>query len=132
MEVVSYLQIQHETESDPPLLKKIRVRYETYMKWMETIQDHCTIHTGFYPEGYQNYTSHCFLVSSDYESTVKSLFSLLPTTSFVMEISNQLLVFTSILSSEITRNLFSLIYYMRISQIIEGFIQAVTLFYCRQ
>ena len=112
-----------------PILRRIKVRYETYTKWMETLQDHCTIHTGFYPGGYKNYLSHCFLFFTDYEESVKSLFSLLPTTSFVMELDKQLLVFTHVTSSDVKRNLICLIYDMKTKKMIKWFRQAVALFH---
>jgi len=111
-----------------PLLKKINVRYETYAKWMETLENHCSIHTGFYPEGYKNYSSHCFLVSSDCRSLVQPLFSLLPTTSFIMEVGDQLLIFTNVPSPEIT-NLFCTVYHMKVKRIITIFSQAVVIFH---
>ncbi|MBU7046654.1 MAG: winged helix-turn-helix domain-containing protein, partial [Theionarchaea archaeon] len=35
-----------------PTLKKIKVRYESYSPWFKDIENHCSIHTGFYPDGY--------------------------------------------------------------------------------
>jgi len=112
-----------------PNLQKINVRYETYTKWMDTLEDHCTIHTGFYPGGYQNYVSYCFLVSSDCGPLVKSLFSYFPTTTFVMELKSQLLVIVSIPFSDATTDLFCMLYRMKVNQIIKGFNKAVALFY---
>jgi len=114
-----------------PTLKKIKVRYEGYSKWMEDLKDNCTVHTGFYPEGFQNYMSYCFLFYTEYESLVKSLFSLFPTTSFIMEVDSQLMVFTSMPSSEVARELFCLIYSMKAESIMKRFNQAVALFYCQ-
>jgi len=111
-----------------PLLKKINVRYETYAKWMETLHNHCSIHTGFYPEGYKNYLSHCFLVSSDYRSLLQPLFSLLPATPFIMEVGDQLLIFVNVPSPQIT-NLFCTIYHMKVKKIITTFSQAVVIFH---
>jgi DNA-binding Lrp family transcriptional regulator len=110
-------------------MKKINVRYETYAEWMNTLKDHCTIHTGFYPEGYHNYLSYCFLFHTDHPQSVQSLFSFLPTTPFIMELPHQLLVFTSTISSDITRNLFCTIYDMKTRCIIRKFNYAVTLYH---
>ena len=63
-------------KSITPILRKTKVRYETYYHWMKSLENHCTIHTGFYPQGYTTYLSHCFLLFSDYEYTVKTIFSL--------------------------------------------------------
>lgn len=115
-----------------PTLKEINVRYETYTEWMKTLKTNCTVHTGFYPEGYQNYMSYCFLVRTEYKESVKSLFSLFPTTSFFMEVDDHLMVFTYMPSSEVTRKLFCFIYAMKEKEIIKEFNQAVALFYCYQ
>jgi len=34
-------------KSITPILQKNKVRYETYYQWMKSLQNHCTIHTGF-------------------------------------------------------------------------------------
>ena len=112
-----------------PTMKKIKVRYETYSEWMKALKDHCTIHTGFYPEGYHNYLSYCFLFHTDHPQSVQSLFSFLPTTPFIMELPHQLLVFISTISSDITRNLLCTIYDMKTSHIIKKFNHAVTLYH---
>jgi hypothetical protein len=114
-----------------PTLRKINVRYETYSTWTTTLEEHSTIHVGFYPEGYQNFMTYCFLFSSDHETSVKSLFSSFPTTPFVVEVGNQLMVFVNMISSEITRKLFCAIYDMKRKEMIKGFKQAVAVFHCQ-
>ncbi len=104
-----------------PLLRKIKVRYETYSAWMKTLEDHCTIHTGFYPQGYDNYNSHCFLFFTDYEESVKSLFSSFPVTPSLVEVGSQLLVFVNVTSSEISRNLFCTLYDMKVKEMVKAF-----------
>ena len=112
-----------------PLLRKIRIRYETYTQWMETLETHCTIHTGFYPQGYETYTNYCFLFFTEYEESVKSLFSLFPTTPFIVELDKQLLIFTHVTSSEMKRRLFCFIYDMKTKKMIKRYRQAVVLFH---
>jgi hypothetical protein len=112
-----------------PTLREIKVRYEIYTKWMNSLEEHSTIHVGFYPNGYQTYMTYCFLFSSDYEDTVKELFSLFPTTPFILEIGNQLMVFTNMVSSKMARSLFCTIYDMQRKGIIKGFKQAVAVFH---
>lgn len=114
-----------------PTLRKIKVRYEPYSRWITTLEEHSTIHVGFYPEGYRNYMTYCFLFSSDHEQSVKSLFSSFPTTPFVVEVGNHLMVFANMISSEITRNLFCTIYDMKRKEMIKGFKQAVAVFHCQ-
>jgi DNA-binding Lrp family transcriptional regulator len=112
-----------------PAIRKINVRYETYSEWMNTLQDHCTIHTGFYPEGYHNYLCYCFLFHTDHPQSVQSLLSFLPTTPFIMELPDQLLIFVNVISPDITRNLFCTIYDMKTNHIIREFSHAVALFH---
>jgi hypothetical protein len=96
---------------------------------LKSLKEHCTIHTGFYPEGYHNYLTFCFLLYTDYEASVKSVLSLVPATSFVMELDKQLLGVVNVTSSEVKRNMFCSIYDMETKQMIKGFRQAVVLFH---
>jgi hypothetical protein len=114
-----------------PLLRNLKIRYETYSNWMETLETHATIHVGFYPEGYEKYVTYCFLFSSEYEESVQDLFSRLPATPYIVECGNQLMVFVHIISSKISRNLFCTVYDMKRKGIIKGFKQAVAVFHCR-
>jgi hypothetical protein len=95
---------------------------------MRTLTNYCTIHTGIYPEGYYTYLTYCFLFSSDYESTVKSVFASYSTTPFMVEMGDQLMVFTSMALSDIAEELFCIIYDMKEKEIIREFNQAVVLF----
>ncbi|MBU7019383.1 MAG: hypothetical protein HXS44_17890 [Theionarchaea archaeon] len=112
-----------------PTLRKIGVRYEAYGKWAEDLEDHCSIHVGFYPEGYRNYMTYCFVFSSDHEQSLQSIFSLFPTTPFIVEMGNQLMVFVNMISSEITRKLFCTIYDIKRKEMIKGFKEAVAVFH---
>ena len=88
-----------------PILRKVKVTYETYTTWMDTLKDHCTIHTEFYPEGRNIYNMHCFLLDSDHKHSVKSLFSWFPTTPVIMEVGTKLLAFLKVVHSDITRDM---------------------------
>ncbi|KYK30080.1 MAG: hypothetical protein AYK19_18755 [Theionarchaea archaeon DG-70-1] len=112
-----------------PVLRKINVRYETYVKWMKSLETNCTVNTGFYPQGYKTYACYCFLFFTDHEESVKSLFSLFPATSFFIELDKQLLVFTHVKSSKEKRNLFCLVYDMKTKRMIKGFKHTVVLFH---
>ena len=111
-----------------PLLQKIGIGYGPYRQWRETLHNHCTVHTGFYPEGYKTYTCYCFLLSTEYHSMVRSVFSLFPTTSYFAEMDGELLVFVHVVSAEVKRNLFCLIYDLKAKGVIKGFKHAVILF----
>ncbi len=104
-----------------PLLRKIKVRYETYSAWMKTLEEYCTINTGFYHQGHDKYDSHCFLLFNDYEEQIKSLFSSFPVTPCLVEVGSQLLVFVNVTSSEISRNLFCTLYDMKVKDMVKAF-----------
>jgi hypothetical protein len=120
---------QHMRKKVTPAIRKIKLRYDIYSEWMKTLENHCTIHTGYYPEGYHNCLSYCFLFHTDHIQSVKTLFSFLPTTPFIMELPNQLLVFTSATSPTAIRNLLCTIYDMKTRNIIEKFNHAETLYH---
>ena len=101
-----------------PMLKKLHIRYDTYTQWMNTLHNHCSIHTGFYSKGVDAYAQYCFLLDTDYKQSVKSLLSLFPTTPVIMELGTQLLVFLRVVSSEATKNMMSMIYDMKARGII--------------
>jgi hypothetical protein len=113
-------------------LKKIGVRYETYVKWMEDLESHCSYHTGFYPEGYPVYLTSCFLFSTDYEQTVRRLFSYFPTTPFIVEVGDSLIVLMSAVLSELKRELFCCIYDMKTQGIIKTCSHAAVLFHSQE
>jgi len=110
-----------------PLLRKIKVRYDIYTEWMKTLEDHCTVHTEFYPEGLKTYMGYCFLFSPHDRLMVQKLLSLLPTSSVITEVGDQVLVFTEVHSPD-TRKLFCTVYDMQTVEMIEGFSQAVILY----
>jgi hypothetical protein len=109
-------------------LKSIGVRYETYVTWAANVKTHCSVLTGFYPEGYQTYLTSCFLLSTDYEQTVGEIFSHLPTTPFIMEVGDDLLVFISVVLSSIKRKFFCCIYDMKTQGIIKDISHATLIF----
>lgn len=113
-----------------PILRKLKIRYETYSRWMETLQVHATVHVGYYPDGYEKYLSYCFLLSSDYEESVHTIFSFLPSTPYIIEYGSHLLVFANVISSKISRNLFCTLYDMKRKGIIKGCNQAIVVFHC--
>ena len=112
-----------------PILRKNNIRYETYSPWCKTFPDNCTIHTGFFPQGYHTYSSHCLLIHTDYEKTLKSLFSFFPTTPYIMESGNELLIFVNIDTPYIKRAFISLLYDMKYKGIIKKFHHAVVMYH---
>ncbi|MGC1120524.1 MAG: hypothetical protein WBA22_05465, partial [Candidatus Methanofastidiosia archaeon] len=62
------------------------------------------------------------------EQTVKDLFSSFPTTPYIMEVGDNILVFASVVLSEIKRNLFCSVYDMKTQGIIKAFNHASLIF----
>jgi len=109
-----------------PILRKIEVRRDTFSWWKRTLRNHCTVHTEFYPDGYQKYNHYCFLLSSDHEESVRTVFSFFPTTSVMIEVGNQLLVFLKVNSADRTRKMFRTVYKLKVKGMMKGFKQANT------
>jgi hypothetical protein len=101
-------------------LQKVLVRFETYVKWREDLDTHCTMHTGFYPRSYNQYTGHWFLFSSSYESLVVKVFSCLPVTPCIVETEHHLLVFVNTISSSTLKRLTDLVVDMNTEGLVRG------------
>jgi hypothetical protein len=112
-----------------PTLQKIEVRYEEYTKWKNGLDVYCSRHTGFYPAGYSAYDHHCFLVSTEYESQVKEIFSFFPTTSFFMEVGKYLLVITSVPDPKVIRWLYCVVNAMKAKEMIRKCLHAHSVFH---
>jgi DNA-binding Lrp family transcriptional regulator len=105
-------------------LKKIKVRHETYAAWLETLKDHCMVHTEFYPQGFKTYANHSFLLETAYKQSVISLLSLLPTTPVIIEVGDRLLTFIKVDTPDATRNVFTMITDMKARDMITDFAYA--------
>jgi DNA-binding Lrp family transcriptional regulator len=103
------------------LLRKLRIPYEKSVKWKENIMNHCTIHTEFYPEGYQKYSHCCFLISSDYKDVVREILSFFPATTRFIDLDDQMLAVVNVRSSTNTKNLFLILYRLEKEGIIREF-----------
>ena len=101
------------------LLQTVLVRYETYVKWKEDLDIHCTVHTEFYPRSYSQYTGHWFLFSSSYESLLVKVFSCLPVTPCIVETERHLLVLANTISSSALKRLTDLIVDMKSEGLVE-------------
>jgi hypothetical protein len=88
-----------------PTLRESGIRYESYQAWKEELEAHCTIHTEFYPESYDKYDHHCFLVKSSCEFQVLNVVSCLPATCRIVEMKNHLLIFVNTVSVAVLNNL---------------------------
>jgi hypothetical protein len=103
------------------LLRKLRIPYEKSVKWKENIMNHCTIHTEFYPRGYDRYGHCCFLISSDYKDVVERILSFFPATTRFIDLDDQMLAVVNVRSSTGTKTLFLILYCMEKEGIIREF-----------
>jgi hypothetical protein len=102
-----------------PTLKESEIRYESYQAWKEELEAHCTIHTEFYPESYDQYNHHCFLVKSSCECQVVGVMSCLPATCRVVEMGNHLLIFINTVSVAVLKKLVILMMNMKTSRLLD-------------
>jgi hypothetical protein len=102
-----------------PTLKESGIRYETYQAWKEELETHCTIHTEFYPESYDQYSHHCFLVKSSCECQILNVVSCLPATCRVVEMENHLLIFVNTVSVAVLKRLIILMMNMQTSGLLD-------------
>jgi hypothetical protein len=98
-----------------PTLRESGIRYESYQAWKKELETHCSIHTEFYPESYDQYNRHCFLVKSPCECQVIDVVSCLPATCRIVEMEDRLLIFISTLSVDILKKLIILMMNMQTS-----------------
>jgi hypothetical protein len=96
-----------------PTLKESGIRYESYSAWKKELETHCSIHTEFYPESYDQYNHHCFLVKSSCECQVLDVVSCLPATCRVVEMENHLLIFIGTVSVAVLKKLVILMLNMK-------------------
>ena len=113
-----------------PTLREAGIPYEHYKKWKKSLQDYCTFHTRFYPDGYEEYLNYCFLIDTDYKESVIELFSLFPTTPFVMEVGNHLLISIAVNKSDLIRNLLCTVHDMKVKEMINTWRYAVVISDC--
>jgi hypothetical protein len=102
-----------------PTLKESGIRYESYQAWKEELETHCTIHTEFYPESYDQYDHHCFLVKSSCECQVVEVVSCLPATCRIVEMKNHLLILISTVSVSVLKRLVILMMNMKTSGLLD-------------
>jgi hypothetical protein len=102
-----------------PTLKESGIRYESYQAWKKELETHCTIHTEFYPESYDQYNHHCFLVKSSCECQVIDVVGCLPATCRVVEMENHLLIFINTVSVAVLKRLVILMMDMKTSGLLD-------------
>jgi hypothetical protein len=99
---------------------------ETLHRWKETLQRHCNVHMGFYPQGLDAYMHFCVLFRTAYIHPVKELFSFFPTTPFYTDVDEHVLVQVRI-TCEMRRRIGELLYVMKERGIVEDALCAMML-----
>jgi hypothetical protein len=110
-----------------PALKESGVRYESYRAWKKELETHCTIHTEFYPESYDQYNHHCFSVKSSFECQVIDVVSCFPVTSCVVEMESHLLIFINTVSVSVLKKLGILMLDMKALELVDDLKYALAL-----
>ena len=107
-----------------PILRKYGISYRVYKKWKETLTNYCTIHLEYYPGGFHTYLPVYWLLETDYEKSIKQLFSLFPTSTNYIEIGDRLLVLVALPNNafEIVHSFF---YKLKTEKIIKNLRSAV-------
>ena len=92
-----------------PIVKKIKVRYETYTEWSKTLAQYTETITAYYPEGFPSQTLVYFLVETKKLAYVPSLFMYWPATTLFYRAGDKLLILLALQNREYmpkTLNLF--------------------------
>jgi DNA-binding Lrp family transcriptional regulator len=109
------------------ILRKRHIPYETFRKWKKSLLDHCIVHMGFYPRGLDSYMNFYMLFRTKYTQAVKELFSMFPTTPFIADLDDHILVLVRI-HFDLRGDLNNLIDGMKEKGIVEDTYYAVGLF----
>jgi hypothetical protein len=73
-----------------PLMKTHHISADEISMWLERLPECCTIFTCYFPETVPAYDPYVFMVETDYEDFVISLFSQLPTTTWFYRVQDNL------------------------------------------
>ncbi len=71
--------------------------------WMETLPQHCTVFTRYFPNGVDSYDPYLFMFETDYEDFIIELFSELPTSSFFFKVQDNLFLYANVDRSSMRR-----------------------------
>jgi hypothetical protein len=108
-----------------PALRKHLISSDKFYQWLESVFDHTTVLMRFYPDGYLNYTHFVFLLRTGYTDAVIALLSNLPTSTVCTHTEEGLLVWLSIKSDLTFTDLSATLQFMRSSNMIDKFNQAI-------
>jgi hypothetical protein len=108
-----------------PILKEKELHYETYRSWKKTLKDCCSFVTMFYPEGFDSYGHHWVACETRYSSTLKEIFSLLPTSPLITVLDKGVLMLILLPYPHQVRQFFCILYDLKTAGIIHRFWQAI-------
>lgn len=76
-----------------PIMKTHHIGAEKIYEWLGKIPNHCSIVTGYFPEGISAYESLLYMVETAYEDFVIEVFSELPATTVFFKVNDTLFLY---------------------------------------
>jgi len=112
-EWILYHKLRHNTRSQVmPVLRKSKIRFEQYQKWLSELKRFAYIQPAFYPCGLDNYFILDFLFQSCYHKELTHILGMLPSTSVFFSAGEYLLARVSLLTKIQENELLSLIFHL--------------------
>lgn len=79
-----------------PVMKEHLITTGKIYKYLETLNECCTVYTRWFPEGASAYDPYLFMFKTDYEDFVIDLFSELPTSPIFFKVQDMLFMYTQV------------------------------------
>lgn len=79
-----------------PIMKENLISGEKIYKWLDRLNETCTMYTQFFPEGISNYDPYVLMVDTPYEDFIIDLFSQFPTSTMFFRVHNHLFCYISV------------------------------------
>ncbi len=93
-----------------PIVREYNVRYEAVEKWISQLHQFANVQPAFYPHGLLNYSVSDFLFQSPYQTQLKAILGLLPSTGVFFPVGEYLFSRLFTLSKREEADLFSLLH----------------------
>ena len=74
------------------LRKKCPISWRCFEEWKQKLEDHCSVITYYFPEGYQAYDSFALCFKTNFDKYIVKLFSTFPTSSVFYKMGKYFLV----------------------------------------
>lgn len=110
------------------IVKKYGISKWLFYKSYERIKKNCVKIVSFYPEKRLNYSDFFFVFKTDYETSLKDLFMLLPCSNMVCHVGGRMAAWINILRMFPFRDFFGLLHWMDDHEIIEDIMYSLAFF----